>query len=109
MRPRDLGTVRLFRFDPATDSEPRYEEYQAPYRGYTVLNVLRSIAENLDGSFSFRWACGKGFCRCCVLCVNDRPLMSCKAMASPYMKISPHPKFRVIKDLIVDLDKPLFR
>jgi len=102
----ELGTVKLFRFDPEVDNKPRYDEFKAPYQGHTVLDVLRYIYENLDSSFAFRWACKRCFCRCCVVSVNGRAVLSCTAPAQKEMKIEPHPKFTLIKDLIVDLDRP---
>lgn len=101
-----LATVTLFRFDPEVDDKPWYSEFKAPYEGYTVLDVLLHIQENLDGAIAFRWGCGKGFCRSCVVSVNEKPMLPCNAPAVEYMKIEPHPKFKVLKDLIVDLDKP---
>ena len=100
----DLATVKLFRFDPEVDVEPKHSEYKAPYNGYTVMNVLQYIYENLDSTFAFRGACTKGFCRCCVVSVNKKPVLACMEPASKNMKIEPHHKFKVIKDLIVDLD-----
>ena len=101
----DLATVELFRFDPEVDPEPRYSQFKVPYKGYTVMNVLSYIYENLDSSFAFRWACGKGFCRCCVMAVNGKPVLACNEPASQHMKIEPHPKFRVVKDLVIDFEK----
>jgi succinate dehydrogenase/fumarate reductase iron-sulfur protein len=100
-----LGLVKLYRFDPVVDTEPKYSEYKVPYRGYTVANVLSYIYENLDSTFAFRWACTKGFCRCCVVSVNGRPVLSCMEPASQNMIIEPHPKFQVLKDLVVDFSK----
>jgi len=102
----ELATVRLFRFDPEVDAEPRYDEFKVPYQGRTVLDVLRYIYENLDSTFAFRWACKKRFCRCCIISVNDQPALSCMAPAQKEMKLDPHPKFTLIKDLVVDLDRP---
>jgi succinate dehydrogenase/fumarate reductase iron-sulfur protein len=106
MGQNDLATVELFRFDPKVDSEPRYSLFRVPYEGYTVMNALVYIYENLDSSFAFRWACSKGFCRCCVVSVNGKPVLSCMEPASRYMRIEPHPKFRIIKDLLVDFERP---
>ena len=114
MKERDKGTidedslaiVKLFRFDPEVDDNPWYSDFKVPYKGRTVLDVLLYIYENLDISFAFRWACGKGCCRSCVASVNERPALTCMAPASRYMKIEPHPKFRIVKDLIVDINKP---
>jgi succinate dehydrogenase / fumarate reductase, iron-sulfur subunit len=107
MAKNKLATVKLFRFDPEVDIEPRYQEYRVPYQGHTVLSLLRYIYENIDSTFAYRWACNKGFCRACVLSVNDRPVMACMEPANPYMKIAPHPKFKVIRDLIVDFNEKL--
>ena len=100
----DLATVELFRFDPVVDTSPRYSTFQVPYKGYTVRHVLSYIYENLDSTFAFQWACGKGMCRCCVVSVNGEAAFSCTKPASKKMRIEPHPKFKVIKDLIIDFD-----
>jgi len=102
----ELATIRIFRFDPETDKEPRYQEYLAPYQERTVLDVLRHIHENIDSTFSFRWACTKVYCRSCVVSVNGKPVLSCNDPAQKEMTIEPHPKFEIIKDLVVDFDRP---
>lgn len=106
MADEPLATVKLFRFDPEVDTEPRYDKFEVPCKGYTVLDVLRYIYENLDSTFAFRWACNGGFCRCCMVSVNGRPALACTKSAEKNMKIEPHPKFKVTKDLLVDLDRP---
>jgi len=103
MSKNELTTVKVFRYEPEVDAEPHYSEFKVPYQGYTVLDVLTYIYENLDSSIAFRWACKKTFCRSCVLSVNGTPVLSCSAPAQNPMTIEPHPKFKVIKDLIVDL------
>ncbi len=100
----ELATVKLFRFDPEVDTRPRYSQFKAPYKGSTVMNVLLHIYENLDSTFAFRWACTKGFCRCCVVSVNEKPVLACMEPATRNMKIEPHPEFKVIKDLVIDFN-----
>lgn len=102
----ELATVKLFRFDPEVDAESSYSEFKAPYKGHTVLDVLLYIYQNLDSTFAFRWACTKGFCRSCVVSVNGKPALACMASAQKEMRIEPHPKFKLIRDLLVDLDQP---
>lgn len=101
----ELASVELYRFDPEVDAAPRYSTFRVPYKGLTVVNVLSYIYENLDSSFAFRWACGKGYCRGCILQVNGKPVMGCTQPATKHMRIEPHPKFKVVKDLIVDFDR----
>ena len=105
VRAEDLATVEVYRFDPGADPGPRYSSFRVAYKGCTVMNVLSRIYEDLDNTFAFRWACGKGNCRCCVLCVNGRPVLACTEPASEYMKIEPHPKYQVLKDLVIDFDR----
>ena len=57
----ELAEVRLFRFDPEVDVKPRYDRFRVPYKGHTVLDVLKYVYKNLDSTLSFRWACGKRF------------------------------------------------
>jgi succinate dehydrogenase/fumarate reductase-like Fe-S protein len=97
--------VKVFRFDPKVDKEPRYETYQTLYEGYTVLDVLLYIYENLDPTLSFRYGCAGGSyeqCGACPVLVNGKPALSCKRLAEEEMTIEPHPKFEVIKDLVID-------
>lgn len=102
----ELATVDVFRFDPEIDSEPSYVEFKVPYKGRTILDVLRYIYENVDSTVAFRWSCGAMFCRCCIIAVNGKPALACMEPAKKHMKIEPHPKFTVIKDLICDLNQP---
>jgi len=102
----ELGTVTLYRFDSKIDTKPHYTKFTVPYKDSTVINVLTYIHENLDSTLAFRKACNKGICRCCIIQVNGKPVMPCMEQASKYMKIGPHPKFEVIKDLVVNFDRP---
>lgn len=101
-----LAEIKLFRFDPEIDAKIWYKEFRAPYEERTVLNVLRYIYENLDSTFAFRWACEKTLCRSCAISVNGKPVLSCTAQAEKNMTIEPHPKFEIIKDLVVNFDRP---
>ena len=108
MLKEELARVKIFRFDPGVDKEPRYETYQTPYKEYTVLDVLRYILENQDPTLSFRFGCaGSGYQRCgsCPVLVNGRPALCCKKQAEQEMTIEPHPKFEVIKDLAIDFNR----
>src|SRR3989304_4014257 len=97
----ELATVELFRFNPEVDSKPRYTEFkELSYKGHTVKDVLAYIYENRDSSFAFRWVCNRGLCRCCTGEVNGQPVLSCQEPASKHMKIEPHHKFKILKDLV---------
>ena len=101
----EMAEVEVFRFDPKEDSQPRYETYKAPYEGESVINVLRYIHDYCDPSLSFRYGCTIGMCCACMLMVNQEPVMGCEKLAEKKMRIEPHPKFEIIKDLVIDFDK----
>lgn len=99
--------IKVFRFDPEVDEEPRFETYLVPHEG-SVLDALRYIYENYDSSMAYRYGCsGAGHQRCgaCPVLVNGRPAFSCKKMVEGGMTIEAHPKFEVIRDLSLDFDR----
>lgn len=104
----DLAQLKVFKFDPKVDKEPRFDTFHAPYQGYTILNVLNYIYQHLDPTLSFRYGCGGvGGARCgaCPVVVNNSPALSCREPAEKEMTIEPHPKFAVIRDLFIDFDR----
>ena len=102
----EKATAKIFRFDPSTDNKPKYQKYKnIPYIGCSVLDVLRYIYEECDQSLAFRRLCTKGYCGGCAIRVNGEPVLACQKLATKEMVIEPHPKFKVIRDLVVDFDE----
>lgn len=102
---KKLITAKVFRFDPKTDKTARFQTYSVPYRELSVLQVLAYISENVDATLSFRSGCTQGQCGACAISVNGRAAFACRQTASRNLVIEPHPKFEVIKDLVVDFNK----
>jgi succinate dehydrogenase/fumarate reductase-like Fe-S protein len=105
---QELATVKVFRFDPKVDKARRYDVYQVPYQGLSVLGVLHYIREHCDGSLAFHYGCeGYQPCKCgaCVALVNGEPTLCCSRVAEKEMVIEPHPKYEAIKDIAVDLQR----
>ena len=100
--------VRVFKFDPAVETAPHFDSYYIPYdEGDTVLDLLNRIYENHDQLLSYRSACRKGKCGSCPVVVNGKPCFSCREPAAPELTVEPHPKFKLIKDLVVDFNVPV--
>ena len=74
-----LYTIKLFRFNPDTDREPRYDTFckQFPY-GTTVLEALLNIQETEDDSLAFRYSCRSAVCGSCGMLVNGAPVLACR-------------------------------
>ncbi len=101
----DSATVKIFRFDPSVDKEPRYETYQVPPVGWNdkkVIDTIRYVYENFAPGLSFREPCRQQVCGACTILVNKKPVLACDAISEREMLIEPRPKHRVLKDLIVD-------
>src|ERR1039458_8559213 len=101
MPSRDSISVKIYRYDPATEKAPRYETFEVPLeKEMRVLDVLDHVAENCD--LGYRWFCGVKRCGMCGVTVNGKPVLACWEKATPSMVIEPLPNMPVIRDLVVD-------
>jgi fumarate reductase (CoM/CoB) subunit B len=99
----DVTHVRIFRYDPSHDQEPRYDIFEVPLeKGMVVLDVLKYVYENLDGSLAFEYGCRYGRCGLCAVKVNGNPRLACQTLAEPMMGIEPLDNFPIVRDLVVD-------
>lgn len=98
----------IFRYDPAEDERPHYETYTVPWKkGLNVLDALNYIKENIDRSLSFRQGCRSAICGSCALRVDKRGCLACKttiAAQTDKITIDPLNHYKVIRDLVVDLE-----
>jgi succinate dehydrogenase/fumarate reductase iron-sulfur protein len=100
------GRVKVFRFDPEKETDPRFETYEnIPYEGMRVTDVLNYIYQNIDSSLAFRYSCRAGLCGVCILKVNGKACLSCHKIAEKEMTIEPPVRYAVIKDLVVDFER----
>jgi succinate dehydrogenase/fumarate reductase-like Fe-S protein len=101
------AVVKVFRFDSNEENGPEYNIYKVPSREATLLQVLQNVYEHQDPTLAFRYGCdGSGPARCgaCVMEVNETPILACQKQAEKDMVVKPHPKYKVIKDLVVDFE-----
>jgi fumarate reductase (CoM/CoB) subunit B len=95
--------VRVSRYDPATDSAPRYEDYRVEVNdGARVLHVLHAIHDGIDPTIAYRYCCGAGQCGSCAMRVNGHPVLACMKEAEDGMTIEPL-NLPVQKDLSVEM------
>ena len=100
------ATIKIYRFDPSVDHEPRYETYHVPAEGWKkrkVVDVLRYVYENFAPGLAFREPCRQQLCGACLVLVNRKPVLACEAVAQKEMTIEPPPKRQVIRDLVVEM------
>lgn len=106
-------TFIIYRFDPAEDKEPRYQEYTIDAEPTDkILDCLNKIRWEQDPTLSYRYSCAHGICGSDSLVINGRIVLACQKLVRDFKTannfvIEPLPQFRVIKDLVVDLE-PFF-
>jgi succinate dehydrogenase/fumarate reductase-like Fe-S protein len=100
--------VDVQRFDPQTDSEPRFQRYEVPTEeGWTALTVLRYIYENLDSTLAFYSSCRLGKCAGCDSIVNGKLRFTCTYQVNGDLRIEPTKTYALVRDLFVDKSKRL--
>ena len=103
-------TIRIQRFDPETDSQPRDQDYELELPpGITILQTLNKIRAEQDPTLAYRYSCGSAICGSCALKVNGHARLACKTQASECLKdgamhVAPIGNAQVLRDLVVDLE-----
>lgn len=103
----------VFRFDPAVDDKPRYQEYTVDAESTDkILDCLNKIRWEQDPTLAYRASCSHGICGSDAVTINGHVGLACQKLVRDYKTannfvIEPLPLFEVIKDLVVDMD-PFF-
>jgi fumarate reductase (CoM/CoB) subunit B len=102
--------LSVYRFDPNGEDRPSYQTYSVPFtKNLTILDALNHIKDEIDGTLSFRQSCRAAICGSCALRVDKRSCLACRTriterMAHETIVIDPLSHFKVIRDLVVDLE-----
>lgn len=101
-------TVAVQRFNPDTDTEPTIREYVVEAEPTDrVLDALNSIKWYQDGSLTYRRSCAHGVCGSDAMRINGVNRLACKVLmrdVGDRVTIEPLIGFKVIKDLVVDME-----
>lgn len=100
---------KIFRYDPAADPGPYYRHYKVQAEPQDrILDCLNRIKWEQDGTLSYRMSCGHGVCGSDGMRINGTCSLACQKLIKDYMcpeiVLEPLPVFRVLKDLMVDMD-----
>lgn len=104
---QNIVEFQVYRYNPEEDATPYYIIYEVPSRkGMTVLDGLVWIIEELDPSLSIRYNCRFKACGSCAVVINGVQRLACETQISNMKKVKVDPlhHFRVIKDLVVDME-----
>jgi succinate dehydrogenase / fumarate reductase, iron-sulfur subunit len=104
-------TVKVQRFNPDTDREPSYREYNIEVEPTDrVLDALNVVKWYHDGTLTYRRSCAHGICGSDAMRINGVNRLACKVLmrdVGQTVTIEPLMGFGVIKDLVVDME-PFF-
>jgi succinate dehydrogenase / fumarate reductase iron-sulfur subunit len=104
------STFTIFRFDPAVDKHPHYQEYTIDVESTDkILDCLNKIRSEQDPTLVYRASCSHGICGSDAMVINGHVGLACQKLVRDFKTannfvIEPLPLFNVIKDLIVDMD-----
>ncbi len=107
MEPKDI-TVKVFRYDPSSETEPSYDSYQVPLEpGMSAMDVLDYIYQNLDGTLAYydHAGCALGICVRCSGKINGKAGLLCQTIVDGDVIIDPASQRRVVRDLVCDRGK----
>lgn len=103
-------TLRVYRHTPGAGARaPHYATYRvdAARCGPMVGDALDYVKAHVDPTLAYRRACGEGVCGSCAMSINGANGLACMqrlADHAPTVTLRPLPHFRVVRDLVVDLD-----
>jgi len=104
-------TVKIKRFDPDRDRKPYWARYELDMDpADRVLDALQEIQWRHDPSLALRRSCAHGVCGSDAMLINGVNHLACKVLVkdvAPMVTVEPLPAFRVLKDLVVDME-PFF-
>lgn len=102
---------RIRRFNPERDAKPYWGEYDVEAEPTErVLDGLHHVKWYIDGTLALRRSCAHGICGSDAMVINGRNQLACKVLIRDVgrrVTIEPLRGFRVIKDLVVDME-PFF-
>lgn len=103
-------TVDIRRFNPETDAEPYFRQYEVEVSpNDRLLDALMQIKRFQDGSLGFRKSCAHGVCGSDAMRINGTDRLACKTLVKDVaakdgdtVTIEPLRYLPVQRDLIVD-------
>ena len=104
--------LKVYRYLPEKDSEPHYDTWTLEAEpNDRVLDLLEVVRGDHDGSLAFRRSCAHGVCGSDAMRINGRNMLACKVLVKDLgvqeITIEPLIGFKVLKDLVVDME-PFF-
>lgn len=101
--------IRVRRYDPDRVPPAYTQDYTVEYRdNMTLLEALEEIRNLHDSTLAFRSSCRIAKCGSCGVNLNGRPALACHTgLDGQDIEVAPLGNAPVVKDLIVDRQRPV--
>jgi succinate dehydrogenase/fumarate reductase-like Fe-S protein len=103
-------SIQAWRYEPDHPEKSGFKTYVVPTQeALSVMTLLAKIHE-MDASFACRTStCYKGQCGSCLIRVDGQDVLGCVTLIRPgaTVRLEPHSKYRVIRDVVVDFSAPV--
>lgn len=100
--------IRIHRHDPGRFPDTWVDEFTLEVdETDRILDLLRRIRDDHDGSLAFRASCGHGVCGSDGMMIQGINRLACQTFAGDFggsVTIAPLKGYPVIRDLVVDLE-----
>ncbi len=108
--PTKSVTLKISRYNPKTDSGPKFVKYTIPYQKWTtVLDAILEVKKYLDHSIAVRYSCRQASCGSCGMKINGRPRLACftkiSELNSNVVTVEPMDNFPITRDLTVGFER----
>lgn len=102
--------LRIQRYNPKTDHEKKYMEFQVPVEKWTtVLDAILDVKKHFDHSIAVRYSCRQATCGSCGMVINGKPRLACftkiSELNSNVVTVEPMNNFPIVRDLTVGFDR----
>lgn len=104
-----MVTLKIKRWNPESNPQSWWSEHQVEAEPTDrLLDALNHVKWFQDGTLTYRRSCAHGVCGSDAMRINGANHLACKILLKNLGKkitIEPLPGLRVIKDLLVDMDR----
>jgi succinate dehydrogenase / fumarate reductase iron-sulfur subunit len=101
-------TLRIRRFNSEVKADAWWDEFTVEAETTDrLLDALHYVKWYQDGTLALRRSCGHGICGSDAMVIDGRNALACKVLVgdvAPKVTVEPIRGFRVLKDLIVDME-----
>jgi succinate dehydrogenase / fumarate reductase, iron-sulfur subunit len=101
--------LSVYRFNPAEDRQPRYQNYELDMPPHTpLLTALLRVRAEIDPTLTLRYSCRSAICGSCAMVVNSKSRLACQTPVGPEVErhgrvvVDPMRNQAVLRDLVVD-------